>query len=157
MSRMGCSGKNFIQISKSMGISQNAYSVFSFSFFMQSLLKKYATFGGRASRKEYWNFLIYAAILGLTSYAIAFWFLRDQIGREHVASLRGVGILPVVLILPLASLIVRRLHDAACSGWLSLLMAVPFANIILVILLSFNSGTVGQNRYGPDPRRALRT
>jgi len=45
-------------------------------------------------------------------------------------------------------LIIQRLHDLNKSGWMSLLMLVPLANIYLFILVVFFKGTDGRNDYG---------
>lgn len=49
---------------------------------------------------------------------------------------------------------VKRLHDIDATGWLS----IPVALIpITVILVGSFPGTVGPNRFGPDPleRKAM--
>ncbi len=47
-------------------------------------------------------------------------------------------------------LIVRRCHDCDDAGWWSLLILVPFVNIIFGLFLLFMTGTRGDNRYGPQ-------
>ncbi|RYY77023.1 MAG: DUF805 domain-containing protein [Gammaproteobacteria bacterium] len=47
--------------------------------------------------------------------------------------------------------IIQRLHDLDKSGWLSLLILVPVANIVLLVLLVFFKGTEGSNKYGLPP------
>ncbi len=42
---------------------------------------------------------------------------------------------------------IRRVHDMGHSGWLSLLILVPIANLWLL----FAPGTAGANEYGPAP------
>ncbi|MDI3452407.1 DUF805 domain-containing protein [Acinetobacter sp. V89_4] len=46
-------------------------------------------------------------------------------------------------------LMIRRLHDRNHSGWLSLLLLVPFVNIGLMIYLFAAKGDEGTNDYGP--------
>jgi uncharacterized membrane protein YhaH (DUF805 family) len=46
---------------------------------------------------------------------------------------------------------VKRLHDIDRPGTHYWLLYVPFYNIYLFVLLLFKKGTVGPNRYGPDP------
>jgi uncharacterized membrane protein YhaH (DUF805 family) len=48
-------------------------------------------------------------------------------------------------------LIIQRLHDLDKSGWLSLLVLVPFANLYIMVLLIFFKGTDGPNKYGVPP------
>lgn len=45
-------------------------------------------------------------------------------------------------------LIIQRMHDLNKSGWMSLLILVPFANIYLLVLIIFFKGTQGRNNYG---------
>lgn len=67
-----------------------------------------------------------------------------------------------ILILPLAGVLiggvvaatavsVKRLHDLGMSGWNVLGMCVPFYNIYLGFKMFLVRGTLGPNRYGPDP------
>ncbi|WP_436862165.1 DUF805 domain-containing protein [Acinetobacter haemolyticus] len=44
---------------------------------------------------------------------------------------------------------IRRLHDRNQTGWLSLLMLIPFFNFIFLIYLLCAKGTEGENTYGP--------
>lgn len=53
-----------------------------------------------------------------------------------------------------AAVTVKRLHDLGRPGWQLLLLAVPFYNIYLGLLLLFQQGAVGPNEYGPDPLEA---
>lgn len=44
---------------------------------------------------------------------------------------------------------IRRLHDRDQTGWLSLLMLIPFFNLIFLIYLLAAKGSDGENSYGP--------
>ena len=48
---------------------------------------------------------------------------------------------------------IRRLHDRNHSGWLSLLMLVPLANLGLALYLIFAKGDAQENQFG-QPRAA---
>ena len=48
-------------------------------------------------------------------------------------------------------LVIRRLHDLDRSGWCGLLLLIPLVNIVIGHELSYDKGTDGPNRYGPDP------
>ncbi|MDS4040122.1 MAG: DUF805 domain-containing protein [Candidatus Competibacter sp.] len=62
-----------------------------------------------------------------------------------------------VVVLALAALVVsvmlaiQRLHDFDASGWWSVLVAVPFANLVLYLVLLIMPGTQGPNRFGNPP------
>jgi uncharacterized membrane protein YhaH (DUF805 family) len=47
---------------------------------------------------------------------------------------------------------VKRLHDLNMSGWFYWLSLIPLVNLIFGLYMLFARGTVGPNRYGPDPR-----
>ena len=53
-----------------------------------------------------------------------------------------------LFILPIT---VRRLHDIGCSGWLCLLLPIPFVNCLFVLFLIFKSGNKTENKYGKVP------
>lgn len=89
-------------------------------------LKKYAEFKGRATRKEFWLFVLFMYL------ASFFGGLVDGFaGTEFVGSLVFMG-----LIIPYVAVAVRRMHDAGRSGWF---MLVPFYNFVLTLTPSVPS------------------
>jgi uncharacterized membrane protein YhaH (DUF805 family) len=107
-------------------------------------LKKYAQFSGRSRRKEYWLYILFtAAITFLTFYA-------------DVALGSGEGVLSLmlwlVLLVPGAAVIVRRLHDIDKSGWWALILVIPLIGTIVILVFMCLDGTSGDNRFGPDPK-----
>ena len=144
--------------------------------------KRYAQFGGRARRMEYWTF----TLINLAIWGLLFVFGIVSSGGEHR------GLVPVLLVcwsfglaafIPMMACAARRLHDTGKSGWWLLLIFVPvivllvfsdhpFANrqlqdvlqypivlapivggAILTVFLLLD-GNPGVNRHGPDPRAA---
>ncbi len=103
-----------------------------------SCLKKYATFQGRARRKEYWMFILFSILL-----AIGTTFLDVQLFKGE--KLIFTGLLRLGLFLPSLAAIVRRMHDVDKSGWFCL---IPVYNLILAC----SEGTKGPNRFGEDPK-----
>ena len=45
----------------------------------------------------------------------------------------------------------KRLHDWGRSGWWSLLMFIPIANLAFHVVLQAKKGDAGPNRFGPPP------
>lgn len=83
-------------------------------------IKNYVTFDGRASRKEYWNFILFTAIFAV-------------IARTADIFLFGIGGVPVFfnlvmlfIFLPDLAVGVRRLHDTGRSGKLVLWYCIAF-------------------------------
>jgi len=61
----------------------------------------------------------------------------------------------LVLLVPGLAVMVRRLHDINKSGWNVLISIIPLVGSIWIIVLLATKGTVGENRYGPDPNGEL--
>lgn len=113
---------------------------------------KYATFSGRASRSEYWFFGLFSFLVWIAIACMALFFFPVL---ENLLVLLGLAVL--ALLLPNLAVSVRRLHDLNKSGWwllLYLLHSVPYLGILIQIgfcVLYCLRGTVGPNKYGPDP------
>jgi uncharacterized membrane protein YhaH (DUF805 family) len=70
-----------------------------------------------------------------------------------------LGLFGLAIIIPSIAVVVRRLHDRDMSGWwyLGFILAsmIPIVGIIAGIamqVLLLLPGTVGPNRFGPDPK-----
>ena len=80
-----------------------------FHYFIDAI-KKYAVFGGRATRNEYWMFRLYHTII----------FLFLVVLNQQVPSTLLILVFAVFLLgtlIPSWAIDVRRLHDAGKSGW----------------------------------------
>lgn len=98
-------------------------------------LKKYAEFGGRAGRPEFWWFALFTLIVGL----VLGW-VSDILGM-----LVNLG-----LLLPSLAVGARRLHDIGKSGWFQLIWLIPFIGWAFMIYLLVQP-SVGPNQYGEGP------
>ena len=74
---------------------------------VRSCLSKYAQFGGRATRAEYWWFVLFYVL----SYLIAF-LLDTVLGTALVITVLVI----LVLLIPSLAVSIRRLHDSGHSG-----------------------------------------
>src|SRR5262249_31569125 len=86
---------------------------------------KYADFNGTASRSEYWWFVLFLALGGAATSAIA-----DTWGTVFC----------IATILPLLAVGARRLHDTGRSGWLQLIGLIPVGGIIVLIIFFVQEG-----------------
>ncbi len=122
-------------------------------------LKKTADFRGRARRREFWSFLIFWIIAAVAS-VLAFEIPPGSFNTAALLPLAKsapVLLIPLILILPLAAVAVRRLHDIGLSGWwlVSAAAPIPVLDVFIVgaqVVCFAKAGTAGPNRYGPDPR-----
>jgi uncharacterized membrane protein YhaH (DUF805 family) len=111
-------------------------------------LARYASFGGRARRSEYWYFALFhwLAILlaGVVSYLV---MLAIPALAIILYSIVIFGTL-----LPHLAVSVRRLHDINKTGWWYLLGCVPLLGTIVLLVWFCTDGTRGPNRFGADPK-----
>jgi uncharacterized membrane protein YhaH (DUF805 family) len=49
---------------------------------------------------------------------------------------------------------IKRLHDIEMRGWWLVVLFLPIASLILGAGMQFVAGTVGPNRFGPDPKQS---
>ena len=143
-----------------------------FQSFVQ-VMENYAVFEGRASRSEFWwyvlSIVIIAFFLGVPALALSFFIpYAPQILAYAFA---------LAIFMPTLAVTMRRLHDTGRSAWWSLgfvasaiyepvsLLAPPgfdalfwlvyiiilLYNIALIVFMALPSNS-GENKYGADPQ-----
>lgn len=129
------------------------------------LTEKYVTFSGRASRSEFWWFILFYWLVALALGVVAgLTGAFSDIQNGPSAMLIGIGIIgglfALAMFLPMISLQVRRFHDRNISGWwylgLFILSMIPYIGIIAgiaIFVISVLRGTDGPNKFGADPLR----
>lgn len=80
-------------------------------------LTKYAEFNGRASRSEFWWFVLFV-MLGAGALA----YLSEALGNVFL----------IAMLLPILAAGTRRLRDSGKSGWWQLFLLAPVAGIALL-------------------------
>jgi len=105
-----------------------------FDFADQTIIcfKKYSTFKGRASRKEYWYFYLFTFIVSLLTY-----FIDISIFRKDPDGILFINaFFSMVTLLPSLAVGCRRLHDVNKSGWWQLISLTVIGLIPLIIWLA---------------------
>ncbi len=106
--------------------------------------KKYADFSGRATRTQYWMFILIFMIIYLVLVAIDS-FLIGTMALSAIFNLASV--------IPSISIAARRLHDTGRSGWWQLILFLPLIGaIVLLVFLVMDS--VSDNEYGANQKAA---
>ena|SRR5438445_3463661 len=103
------------------------------------VLSNFATFSGRARRKEYWMFTLVNVLVSI-GLGIVMTILTSKSNSEFVSTVYNVG-----TFLPSIAVAARRMHDLNKSGWF---MLIPFYNLYLLC----QDGDQGSNDYGHDPK-----
>ncbi|WP_199554850.1 DUF805 domain-containing protein [Sandaracinobacteroides hominis] len=128
-------------------------------------LRKFATFSGRARRREYWLWQLFIWIISAVLFAWLFAALPDKVvGTDEFFAMSGnlmegptrlpmivIALVSLALFLPSLAVSVRRLHDSDKSGWWLLLNLLAIGALVLLIFFLID-GTRGPNSYGPDPK-----
>lgn len=96
-------------------------------------LRKYATFTGRARRKEYWYFVLFCMLINIALAVVGVSIVSD--------------VFSLAVFIPSIAVGVRRMHDTGRSGWWLLL---PIVNIVFLA----QNGQPGPNEHGADPKIA---
>lgn len=105
----------------------------------------YARFSGRASRSEFWWFVLFnfvaSIVLGIVD-AVLFGQMADQ-GMSPISSLYSL-----VVLVPSLAVGARRLHDIGRTGWWQLIALLPLIGIIVLIVFWVKRGTPEATKFG---------
>ncbi len=108
------------------------------------VIKNYVNFSGRASRKEYWMFVLFNYIITL-GLAIIFSVIA---GATEVFAFSLVpAIYQLFIILPSLAVTVRRLHDINKSGAWIFISFVPLIGSIWLFVLTCLDSVKEGNTY----------
>ncbi|EDU0501636.1 DUF805 domain-containing protein [Salmonella enterica subsp. salamae] len=118
-----------------------------FYWYEKVIFEKYATFSGRASRREYWWFTLFNTII----YCITI-FLDIKIENSLDNYMFYLTFIYFILtFLPMLTLQIRRLHDISCSGWFQLIMFIPYVGVLILLVMHCLPSQLGDTKYGPPP------
>lgn len=92
---------------------------------IQTCFSKYADFSGRASRSEYWWWLLFVFLATMAASVV----------NDKVSALFSIAVM-----LPGLAVGARRLHDIDKSGWLQLLFLIPVIGWIILIYWAAQEG-----------------
>ncbi len=92
---------------------------------LSTCFSKYAAFNGRASRSEYWWWVLFTFLASAASGIVS----------ETLSALFSVAVL-----LPSLAVGARRLHDTDRSAWFLLLLLIPLVGWIILIVWAIQEG-----------------
>ena len=98
-------------------------------YFVDVLKNHYMDFNGRASRKQFWMFVLWYFVI---SFVFAMLGTMDNMVGT-IASVCSV-LLIFAFFIPQLAIQVRRLHDIGLSGWWWFIGLVPFLGSIVLFV-----------------------
>ena len=115
---------------------------------------RYSDFRGRATRSEYWWWMLYMYIATL---------VLAVLGGLLFAELGGVPltIFWILNVIPFLAVVTRRLHDSGRPGWWCILAVVPiykfFVFLPVFAIFTMLPTQTGPNKYGGQPAEVIRS
>ncbi len=101
---------------------------------------------GRSSRKFYWLFgILPFFIIGL----ILFFSLANSKSNPYIVFF--VLFIQLLALWPFLVMQIKRWHDINLTGWLSLLIFIPYLGFVVILVVGLIPGKSGENKYGQDP------
>jgi uncharacterized membrane protein YhaH (DUF805 family) len=117
-------------------------------------LNKYADFGGRARRREYWMFHLINFIISV-AVGFAAGLVGGMLGLNQTL-VTGIALLySVAMFIPSLAVWVRRLHDTGRSGWWSLIVLIPLIGAVVLLVWAVQDSEPGSNTYGKNPKTSF--
>ena len=92
------------------------------TYYLDVFTKHYFDFMGRATRTQFWIFVLINMIV--------MWILGMILGQGFIYKL-----ISLLVFIPCLAIAVRRLHDAGFSGWWILIGLIPVIGWIALIVL----------------------
>ncbi len=108
------------------------------------------TSGGRLRRRTYWLRVSGLYAVGTVIYALpALLHGPDIPSQTKLFAFGGLVIIGYLVVVQA----LQRLHDLDLRAWWALALVLPVVSYILGGGLQLVQGTIGPNRFGPDPKR----
>lgn len=120
---------------------------------VKTVFGKYATFSGRARRKEYWYWNIFVVLITYLIYIpLSLYGSYNDEAFATSLTLIITFIICVGTIVPSIAVSVRRLHDIGKSGWWYFISFIPGIGGIILFVFTLMDSQPGANEYGENPK-----
>lgn len=129
-----------------------------FGHFRSCVTGGYVRFRGRATRREYWGFVLFYLLAAILVGAVGgvldgvMGNIRDE---EPIFTIALPVLFGLATILPAAAVTVRRIHDIGLSGWFVLLGLIPTIGGLIILVFTLVPSQKRPNRWGEVPAGVL--
>ena len=103
---------------------------------------QYATFSGRASRSQYWFFILFLTLCNVAATLVDFAVMGTSGEQIRIVS----GIFSLAVFIPCLAVTSRRFHDAGWSFWWFLMVLIPLLGGIFALYVVLTRDP-GPNRF----------
>lgn len=113
----------------------------------KSAYSQYFSISGRASRYEFWSFMLYqfvGLILVGCICVLASYVFDDKRGLSFTL----MALWYLFHLIPNFTILVRRLHDTSRSGWWLLLVCLHGLGVLILFIFTLSRSSE-DNEYGP--------
>ena len=122
--------------------------------------QKFVTISGRASRAEYWWYMLFYVLCEIPIFALLAVYIAV---KANSSADGGFPIIPVVMVtllicvilfilgIPLLTATIRRLHDTDRDGMWFFIQFIPYIGSIILLVFMCLPSTPGENRFGQNP------
>lgn len=108
-------------------------------------LRNYATFSGRARRKEYWYFILVQFALVILAVILDYIIFDSPMALFYAVVAFG-------LLIPGLAVLFRRLHDTGRSGWWMWISLIPLIGSIILLVFLVSDTKQETNQWGPPAK-----
>lgn len=116
-------------------------------YYLKVIRDNYSNFSGRASRKEFWMFVL---TLYFGSSLLFFLIFIPLIAiTEYFLILYNIYL--AAMVIPSIAITVRRMHDHGESGKFLFVFFIPLIGGILLLIFLCKKGHRNENKYGESP------
>ena len=122
----------------------------------KSFWKNAFNFSGRATRSEYWFFMLDNVIIGfILGFLMGITGVLSDSGTPNFLVMAIYYIYLFAIIIPSISLVIRRLHDIGKSGWwylglIALNLLCGIGSIVMLVFMCLDS--TPDNQWGPNKK-----
>ena len=107
----------------------------------KKMLRNYAVFSGRSTRRDYWMAVLFNFVISLAVGVVA-----GVIRLGFLSTLYAIA-----MIIPGLALNIRRLHDTGKAWYYIFMGLIPLAGFIILIV-QYCKESDADNQWGPAPR-----